>query len=149
MGRKINSVNNQAPFPFVPDLDDNRKDPKPFVVWMTCATSTENRKKDEAQLVFSLRAKGNSGAKATARQVSSRRDELIADHVHKIEEYSVQDLSGKVHTPTTGAELVIAYQNASSTEVELVMSCLEEAINDASIASEGMLKNSDASPPSS
>lgn len=147
--RESKAVNNEIPFPYVVDIEDNRRDQEPFTVWMTCATHADIMKMDEAQLSASMRAKGEAVVRASVAGISHRRGDLVGKYVTKVENYAVTDLKGIRHEPKTGAELVRALQFASPEEAETVLEDIKKAILDAGKAAAGVLGNSVASPPSS
>lgn len=137
-GTSDTNLNTLEPFPYVPDIEDNREDPEPFYVEMTCATHDDMRALDEGEMLRTMQAKGRSAALKAVKRLSSRRDMLIEKHVSKVANYAVQNLKTKEWaTPTDGASLVEALRHADPNEAEMVFSDLIEAIESASKAEEG------------
>lgn len=140
--------NNESPFPYVVDIEDNRQCEEPLTAWITCATHADIRKMDEDQLSATMRSKGDAAIRTSVAGIAGRRDALIRKYVHRVENYAYTDLKGVRHVPTNGHELLKAFEHGSPGEAEIVLDDLKEAILDAGRASEGLLKNSDASQPS-
>ena len=150
MAREVkNTVGNNEPFPYVPDVDDNRDDPDPFVVWITCASHAEIAAQDESQLMQSMRAKGDKGAMRALKSLTGRRDKLLAARVTKVQGYATTGLAGVRRVPEDGDSLIEALDAGSANEAEAVKADIEAAILDASKASEGLLGNFSKSQPSS
>ena len=121
---------------FVPDLDDNRKDPEPFAVGMRVL-----KYGDLAELDTTHSAILNDNPSMTVWEFERERDlSTIAKYIDWVENYECVSLvSGQVNSPKTGEELVVALRETSIEEAKAVIAELMKALNGSKDADAGFL----------
>ena len=119
MGRNVDRTNAEDRVWYLPDIDENRKDPDPFMVLIGPVDGATMRKCRSSM-------KAHSGAldqEAIVDTLLDREERLrlrvVADHVFDVSGYSVKDTkTGKISAPRNGQELVDVIMDDGTPESE-------------------------------
>ena len=123
---------------YVPNVEDNREDPEPFMVLLSPLSGTEMRKLEQSMLGKITRNRGEVNFLKRAQDVQER---IIKTRVLEVKNYGVQDANtGKVFMPKDGAELLQAVLMSGASESEVIDDIIE-ALKDMSRLEEGLLGN--------
>jgi len=123
---------------YVPDIDDNRADPEPFMVQITPLSGIEMRRLERTGMGKITRGRGEVNFLKRAQETQEK---IISEKVLDVKNYAVQNPStGEILEPSDGASLVKAILLAGAKEVEILDDILE-AMKDSSRLDEGLLGN--------
>ena len=123
---------------YVPEIDDNRTDPDPFMVLITPLSGVEMRKLERAGMGKLTR---NRGEINFLKRAQDTQEKIISEKVLDVKNYSVLNpTTNEVLTPANGSDLVKAVLLAGAKEIEILDDILE-AMKDASRLDEGVLEN--------
>ena len=115
-------------FWYVPDIDDNREDPEPFMVLMS-PLSGANMRKLESSNMGKITKRGEINFMKRAQDIQER---IITERVVEVKNYAVSNEdTGEVLEPKNGAELVKAIMVAGAGEVDILDDIIE-ALKDSS-----------------
>ena len=123
---------------YVPDVEDNRDDPEPFMVLLSPLSGTEMRKLEQSMLGKITRNRGEVNFLKRAQDVQEK---IIKTRVLEVKNYGVRDaVTSDVFTPKDGAELLKAVLKSGASESEIIDDIIE-ALKDMSRLEEGLLGN--------
>lgn len=135
MGRKVTKREDASWY--IPDIDDNRQDPEPFMVLLGPLSGKDMQKLERATLGVSITRNQQANFLERAHTLIAR---LIATCVQDVKNYSVSDKDGNVFEPKTGEELMQAILTAGASELP-ILDDIVEALKDRSRLEEGLAKN--------
>tara|TARA_R110002167_G_scaffold199684_6_gene403001 strand:+ start:763 stop:1356 length:594 start_codon:yes stop_codon:yes gene_type:complete len=141
MGRKITVIDASLRSWYTPDIDDNRKDPDPFMVLLSPLSG-----KDMRQLRSSLKLNSVSLENDDLIQAAEKREEelkalVVAQHVHRVSGYIAQDAAtGAVTEPSNGSELVECVLGAHPDELAVLVDVYEAILRGSSLSDDAKKK---------
>lgn len=124
---------------YVPDIDDNRDDPEPFMVLISPLSGADMRKLEQTGL-GKLTKKGTADINFMLR-AQQLQERIIKERVNDVKNYAVMiEGTDQVLEPKNGAELIKAVMSAGASEAGIIDDIVE-ALKDSSTLSEGTLGN--------
>lgn len=124
---------------YIPDIDDNREDPDPFMVLISPLSGKDMRKLEQTGL-GKLTKKGTVDINFMER-AQRLQERIIKERVLEVKNYAVMlEGSDKVIEPKNGEQLIVAIMNAGASEAGIIDDIVD-ALKDSSTLSEGALGN--------
>jgi hypothetical protein len=141
MGREVKTIGT-APVWYVPDVEGNREDPKPFRVKISPLTAGEKAQIEHARTVAAIRDT-REGIEEITDYVREDVYRILGERIVEVENYAARDVrTGEVTTPTDGASLVEVIKTQPGSELA-VLDDIYAAMESISKLEGGMRGNSE------